>query len=87
MVFASIAIGCAICPFDPSLGKVELFEMLKITKPVLMFCDAKCYAILKECLMKLEITAKIFVFDGGHGQFEDLVENLFEKTHNENQIS
>lgn len=86
IAFASIAIGCAICPFDTSFGKAKLLEMLKIIKPVLMFCEAKCYAILEECLVEVENKAKIFVFEGGQDH-TDHVDDLFEKTHNENQFS
>lgn len=86
LAFASIAIGCTICPFDSTLEKAELLGILKKTKPVLMFCESKYYAVLKECFMEFGNNAKIFVFDVGHGQFDD-VEDLFEKTHNENQFS
>lgn len=86
LAFATIAIGCAICPFDPTLEKRELLEKLKIIKPVLMFCEVKCCEMLKECLMELEIKAKIFVFEDSPSRFDD-VEDLFAKTHKENQFT
>lgn len=88
IAFASIAIGCAICPlpFDPAFEKAELTKMLKITKPALMFSDAKYCEVLNECLMELGIKAKIFVSGNDHDRF-DHVEDLFEKTHKENQFT
>lgn len=86
IAFASIAIGCAICPFDTTLEKSRLLELLKITKPVLMFSDVKSCAVLKECLTELGNKANIFVFEGAQSQF-DHVDDLFKKTHNENQFS
>lgn len=88
IAFASIAIGCAICPlpFDPTFEKDELIAMLEITKPALMFCDAKYCEVLNECLVELENKAKIFVFGDSHGGFNS-VDDLFEKTHKENQFT
>lgn len=88
IAFASIAIGCAICPlpFDPAFEKEELVEMLKITKPALMFCDVKYCEMLNECLIELGNKAKIFVFGDNQDRFEH-VDDLFEKTHKENQFS
>lgn len=88
IAFASIAIGCAICPlpFDPAFGKEELIEMLKITKPALIFCDAKCCEVLNECLVELGNKAKVFVFGDIQDRF-DHIEDLFEKTHKENQFT
>lgn len=88
IAFASIAIGCAICPlsFDPTFEKAELIEMLSITKPALVFCDAKWCKILNECLIESGNKAKIFVFGDNQDRF-DHVEDLFEKTHKENQFT
>lgn len=86
IVFATISIGCTICPLDPALRKEELFEMLKIIKPVLMFCETKDCEVLSECLMELGNKAKVFVFEDNQGRF-DHVEDLFEKTHKENQFT
>lgn len=84
IAFASIAIGCAICPFDPSMERTNLLNMLKMTEPVLMFCESNCYAKLNECLMELGNKAKIFVFEGNQSES---VNNLLEKTHKENQFT
>lgn len=88
IAFASIAIGCAICPFpfDPAFEKEELITMLEITKPVLMFCEGKYGDVLKKCLVQQENKAKIFVFGDKQNGF-DHVDDLFEKTHKENQFT
>lgn len=83
--FASIANGMPINPLDPSFGKTEIIHMLSVTKPVLMFCDVKCYELLSECLKELGNAAKIFTFGGQSGSSEP-VENLFHETHNENEF-
>lgn len=79
IAFASFAIGCPINSLDPSFGKTEFMHMLKITKPVLVFCDVSCYEILSECLTELESNARIFTFGGSSGRSEP-VENLFKET-------
>lgn len=86
LVNASIAIGCAICPFDVALDKAELLEMLQLVKPVLLFCEAECCELLNECLVELGNKAKIFIFEDNHGRF-DHVDDLFQKTHKENQFT
>lgn len=82
IAFASFAIGCPINSLDPSFGKTEFMHMLKITKPVLVFCDVSCYEILSECLTELESDARIFTFGGSFGRSEP-VENLFKETQRE----
>lgn len=82
IVFGSMCIGCPVNTLDPSFGKVEITHMLNIIKPVLMFCDAGAYDLLKECLTELENDANIFTF-GGSKDGAEPVENLFLETHNE----
>ena len=83
--FASIANGCPINPIDPFFEKIELLHMLKLTQPVLMFCDIDCYDILNDCLSELGNKAKVFTFGGQKGQSES-VENLFRETHKEHEF-
>lgn len=82
IVFSSFCLGCPINTIDPSFGKIEIIAMLKITKPILMFCDVECYDVLKECLTELKNEAKIFTF-GGTKDGTEPVEHLFEETHDE----
>lgn len=85
IVFASLAIGCPINTLDSSFGKTEVIHMMTITKPVLVFCDVKCYQTVDECLKKLNNDAIIFTFGGIFGRSQS-VETLFEETQNENQF-
>lgn len=79
IVFASICIGCPVSCLDPSYDKKKLTHLLKITQPVVMFCDIEAYALLKECLTELGNAAKVFTF-GGRSEDSEPIENLFEET-------
>lgn len=79
IIVAALSIGCPVNTLDPSFGRTELIHMLKVTKPVLMFCDVACYELLSKCLAELQNEAKIFTFGGSMGQSES-VENLFTET-------
>lgn len=83
--FASIANGCPINPLDPLFEKTEIFHMLNVTKPVVIFCDVASYTLLNEVLAELQIRAKIFTFNGQLGDSEP-VENLFEETNKEHEF-
>lgn len=85
ITFASIAIGCAVNTLSPTFGKTEYLHMLKITKPVVIFCEIDSYQLIRDCLTEIEIMAKIFTFGGSIGQSES-VENLFKETHLEDQF-
>lgn len=85
IVFASIAIGCPVQTLDPSFGRTELVHILKLTEPVLMFCDIDCYELLNQCLIELGIAAKLYTIGGTKGRSE-LVESLFKVTHKEDQF-
>lgn len=45
----------------------------------MIFCDVKAYDLLIDCLKEMDISAKIFTFNGTKGDSEP-VENLFEET-------
>lgn len=89
ITFASLAIGCPINALDPSFGKTEIIHMMKITKPVLVFCDVACYELVDESLKELGNEAKIYTFGGSIGRSEP-VENWFKElmnsNHDENQF-
>ncbi|XP_031634571.1 4-coumarate--CoA ligase-like 7 [Contarinia nasturtii] len=85
IIFASMCLGCPINTLGISFKKTEIIHMLKITKPVLMFCDIEMYDLLKECLLELGNKAKILTFGGSKGDSEP-VENLFLKTKYENDF-
>lgn len=85
ITFASIAIGCAVNTLSPTFGKTEYLHMLKITKPVVIFCEIDSYQLINDCLTEIGIMAKIFTFGGSIGQSES-VENLFKETHLEDQF-
>lgn len=59
--------------------------MLTVTEPVLMFCDADVFELVKECLNELNNNAKVFTF-GGHKNCSVDVERLFVETHNESSF-
>lgn len=82
IMFASIALGSPVNVLDPSFGKPEYLHMLKITKPILMFCDVDVYELVKECLMELNNNAQIFTF-GGRKNGSEEIETLFVETGNE----
>lgn len=85
ITFASIAIGCAVNTLSPTFGRTEYLHMLKITKPVLIFCETDSYQLIKDCLKEIRIMAKIFTFGGTIGESES-VETLFQETHKEDQF-
>lgn len=79
IVFASMCLGCPINTMEASFGKIDLFQMLKTTAPILIFCDIENYDTTIECLEELENNAKVFTFGGSKGGSEP-VENLFVPT-------
>lgn len=85
IAIASIAIGCQLISLHSSFKRTELIHMLKLTEPILMFCDIDSYELVKECFEELRHTAKIYTFGGTIGDSEP-VENLFEETHNEHEF-
>lgn len=82
IIIASMAIGCPIHMIDPLFSKAELMYMLKITTPVLMFCDKPSYGLLKSCLDELQMKTKVFTYGGSEDDSEP-VENLFRETFRE----
>lgn len=87
MVFGSIACGFPINTLDPSFGKTQLMHLLRITKPVLMFCDIECLDLVKECLKELENDFQFEILTvGGSQDWLEPVESLFAKTGHEDEF-
>lgn len=82
IVFASLCLGCPISPIDSSFAKTELKSIISISKPKTFFCDVNTYNLLETCLKELNITAKIFTFNGQRGK-STAVDILFAETNNE----
>lgn len=76
---ATIFLACPVVPFYPILSKQEIAGMLKKTKPVVMFSDAKSYGIIAEILSELKMNIKIFVF-GDRINGSESVESLLVET-------
>lgn len=82
IIFASICLGCPVNPFDTTFDKRQLMSVFENTEPGIIFCEAKFYDLVIECLKELRINAKLFTFNGTKGDSE-AVENLFQETGNE----
>lgn len=85
IVFASLALGCTFNALSTSSARNDIIHMLRITKPAVMFCDVENYELVKDCLAELGNKAIMFTF-GGSVDGSEPVENLFTKTHKENQF-
>lgn len=82
---ATISLACPIIPLNTSLSKDEIIDILSKTKPVVVFCDAKNCAQMREALDKLKWNLKIFTFGGTVDGFEP-VERLLDETEVENKF-
>lgn len=61
---ASICLACPIVPFFGSLSTKEIVNILKETKPTVMFCDVDAYQkSIKQILNELEWKMKVFTFE------------------------
>lgn len=85
IVFASLFNGCPLNTLDPNFGKIDLIDLLNITKPCLMFCDLNLYDLVAECLKELELKSCIFTFDGQTGDSKS-VDSLFTEIGSENHF-
>lgn len=82
IVFASLCLGCPISAIDPSFGKFEFKSIIKTSKPKVYFCDVTIYDALVACLRELNVSAKIFTFNGQRGKSTP-VAVLFTETNEE----
>lgn len=79
VVIASLCMGCPINSIDPSVEKGTILRMFESTQPKAVFCEARLYDMMAECLVELKNDAKMFTFNGVEGSSEP-VENLFVET-------
>lgn len=78
IIFAAWYLGCPVMAIDDSFGKKEFTNMLKITRPILIFSDIKLYGIIRECLDDLGMKTKIFTIGGQIGSSRAIEELLAE---------
>lgn len=79
ILFASFCLGYPVSPIDASFGKTELKTILKITKPLIYFCELSAYDLLDSCLRELGLDGEIFTFKGQRRR-STAVETLFAET-------
>lgn len=82
VVLASLCMGCPINSIDSNVEKGILIRMFESTQPEIVFCEARLYDMMAECLAALGNNAKIFTFNGRRGNSEP-IENLLVETGNE----
>lgn len=79
ITYAAFCLGCPINALSTSLCKSDIVRMFGMTRPSVVFCGIEVYDLMKQSLNELGNTAKIFTFNGMHGDSEP-VENLFIET-------
>lgn len=85
IVFAALCLGRPISVMDPSFTKSELKSIIGISKPKTFFCDINVHSLLEASLRDLNITARIFTFDGKRGDSIS-VDTLFAETNDEDNF-
>lgn len=76
IMFASFCIGCSIAALHTTIDKIEIVRIWRKMKPALIFCDVGAYALVEECMKRLDEPIKVFTFGGKIGDSEP-VESLF----------
>lgn len=84
IAFAALCIGCPINSMH-TIWKLDTIRVLQMTEPTLIFCEAKLYDLVRECLDAVGNNAKIFTFNGVEGDSEP-VENLLVETGDEDDF-
>lgn len=84
IAFAALCLGCPINSMHTN-WKVDTIRVLQMTEPALIFCEAKLYDLVCECLDAVGNRAKIFTFCGTKGGSEP-VENLLAETGDEDDF-
>lgn len=79
IVLAAFCLGCPINPMFSSVEKTDIIRMFQISKPSVIFCEARLYDLAVDCMNQLGNSAKIFTFNGIRGDSE-AVESLFTET-------
>lgn len=85
IVFAAFCLGCPINPVFTSAEKPNIIRMFQVSKPSVIFCEAKLYGLVTECMSEMGNNAKIFTFNETVGD-SLLVESLFERTGTEEEF-
>lgn len=83
---ASICMACPIIPLFRLLSLEEIANILRKTKPVVMFCDVDTYMYIKEILIDMDWNMKVFTFDGAIDDTESISHLLCETGDEENFV-
>lgn len=78
IVFASLCLGGPVNTI-PTTPKREILRILEMTRPELIFCEARVYDMVQKCLKELQLDAKIFTLNGTTDSAESVAE-LFVET-------
>ncbi len=62
LVFGALNLGCTVMAEYTGDGEFEICSLLKTIKPKIIFCDAEYFSLLKECTVKLKVSADFFTF-------------------------
>lgn len=84
VAFAAICLGCPLSSMH-SIWKFDTIRVLRMTEPALIFCEAKLYNLVCECLAAVGSRAKIFTFNG-YCDGSEPVENLLKTTGDEDNF-
>lgn len=78
IIIASLCLGAPISPMNTE-WKLDTTRILKLIRADVIFCEARGYEMVANCMVEAGCTAKVFTFNGTSGNSE-AVENLFEET-------
>lgn len=79
IVLASMCLACPMNAMHPLLSKQEILQVLKKTKPSILFCAVDEYNRINEVLNELKMNVKVLILDGIINGLES-VEELFIET-------
>lgn len=77
LIVAALCLGHPISAMNQ--WKHDSTRILKTVEPSVIFCEARMYDMVVECMAEAGCNAKIFTFNGTKGSSE-AVENLLEET-------
>lgn len=77
LIVAALCLGNPISAMNH--WKHDSTRILKMVQPSVIFCEARVYDMVVECMTEAGCNAKVFTFNGIKGNSE-AVENLFEET-------
>lgn len=85
IIVALLCLDHPINPIPTAFIEFEITNMLKITKPKVIFSDMDSYEIIKNCLRDLKNDARIYTF-GGRIEETIAIEDLFVATSREDEF-